>query len=78
MHLSYDYTDLIEEVESDILEGLIKKDDILLIVRGQEEVFEGYYPIIDYYYNDNSPDEVVEMISVKKVLEEMQKWNSIL
>ena len=55
MHVSYDYSELIEELEGDITEDLIDQNGSLLIVRSTDAVDmkEGpYHPIIDYYAED--------------------------
>lgn len=74
---SYDYSDLLDELTSDIEEGLTGK--YLYIVRGDyNEVMEKSM-IIDYYY---SPDEIeegdiAEKMLTEAVVEEMEKDNSI-
>lgn len=74
---SYDYSDLLDELTSDIKEGLTGK--YLYIVRGDyNEVMEKNM-IIDYYY---SPDEIeegdiAEKMLTEAVVEEMEKDNSI-
>ena len=55
MHISYDYSELIEELEGDITEGLINQEGSLLIVRSDKAIATEngpYYPIIDYYKED--------------------------
>lgn len=60
---SYDYSELIEELEADIEEGLA--DEYIYIVRGEyNEVMEKCM-IIDYYYD---PEEIAEGDIVEKVL----------
>ena len=74
---SYDYSDLLDELTSDIEEGFTGK--YLYIVRGDyNEVMEKNM-IIDYYY---SPDEIeegdiAEKMLTEAVVEEMEKDNSI-
>lgn len=74
---SYDYSDLLDELTSDIEEGLTGK--YLYIVRGDyNEVMEKNM-IIDYYY---SPDEIkegdiAEKMLTEAVVEETEKDNSI-
>ncbi len=60
---SYDYSELIEELEQDLEEGLIKSSTIIGIVRSEDKLGKGieYHPIIDYYYphvfeNDSPQD----------------------
>lgn len=60
---SYDYSELIEELEADIEEGLA--NEYLYIVRGEyNEVMEKCM-IIDYYYD---PEEIAEGDIAEKVL----------
>ena len=60
---SYDYSELIEELEADIKEGLA--DEYIYIVRGEyNEVMEKCM-IIDYYYD---PEEIAEGDIAEKVL----------
>lgn len=60
---SYDYSELIEELEQDLEEGLLKSSTIIGIVRSSDKLSKevDYYPIIDYYYphdfeNDSPQD----------------------
>ena len=74
---SYDYSDLLDELNSDIEEGLT--GEYLYVVRGEyNEVMEKRM-IIDYYY---SPDEIEEGDLAEKMLtaavvEEMERDSSI-
>lgn len=74
---SYDYSDLLDELTSDIEEGLT--GEYLYVVRGEyNEVMEKRM-IIDYYY---SPDEIEEGDLAEKMLtaavvEEMKRDSSI-
>ena len=72
MHISYDYSELIEELEGDIVEGLINQEGSLLIVRSTESVDmkEGpYYPIIDYYTEDFEQSITEEIKDLKREIE---------
>lgn len=77
MNFSYDYEELIEEMKSDLREGLISLNDKIKIVRGQK-IANRYYPIIDYYYDDNEPDEKYEEMQVSKALEEMEFYDRVI
>lgn len=74
---SYDYSELLDELTTDIEEGLT--DEYLYVVRGEyNEVMEKRM-IIDYYY---SPDEIEEGDLAEKMLtaavvEEMERDSSI-
>lgn len=74
---SYDYSDLLDELTSDIEEGLT--GEYLYVVRGDYNEIMEKRMIIDYYY---SPDEIEEGDLAEKMLtaavvEEMQKDSSI-
>lgn len=74
---SYDYSELLDELTSDIEEGLT--GEYLYVVRGDYNVIMEKRMIIDYYY---SPDEIEEGDLAEKMLtadvvEEMQKDSSI-
>jgi len=75
-NFSYDYEELLDELRSDLDEGLIKENDVLFIVRGNE--VSGYYPIIDYYYDDQPPIEQFEIAVVRDVVKEMEYMNKII
>lgn len=75
-NFSYDYEELLGELRSDLDEGLIKENDVLFIVRGNE--VSGYYPIIDYYYDDQPPIEQFEITVVWDVVKEMEYMNKII
>lgn len=76
-HFSYDYNDLIKELESDIAEGLI--DGYLYIVRGDYLEVLDYKPIVDYYYTHEEIEEgdLAEKIKTQDVLSEMRKYNEL-
>lgn len=85
--LSYDYEDLIKEVELDLLNGDLKLEDKVDVVR--ERVFyngeEVYQAIVDYGFNgtdvslkDMEDGDIKEKLLVKDMLEEMKKMNKLL
>nr|DAS59050.1 MAG TPA: Regulatory protein-modification, helix-turn-helix, transcriptional regulato, DNA [Caudoviricetes sp.] len=74
---SYDYSELIEELEEDIAEGLT--DDYIYIVRGEyNEVMEKCM-IIDYYYTAKEIEQgdFAEKVLTSSVLAEMKADNEI-
>ena len=75
---SYDYSELIEDLEADIAEGLT--DDFIFIVRGEYNETLDKCPIIDYYYSQDEIEEgdMAEKLGVEAVLNEMKQDNSIL
>ncbi|QTA45675.1 hypothetical protein IBB97_05690 [Streptococcus thermophilus] len=74
---SYDYSDLIEELEEDIAEGLT--DEYIYVVRGAYNEILEKCPIIDYYYTSEEIEEgdLAEKTLTASVLAEMKKDNGI-
>lgn len=74
---SYDYSDLIEELEEDIAEGLV--DEYIYIVRGPYNELLEKCPIIDYYYTAKEIEEgdLAEKTLTTSVLAEMKSDNEI-
>lgn len=74
---SYDYSELIEDLEADIAEGLT--DDYLFIVRGDYNEALEKCPIIDYYYTSEEIEEgdLAEKTLTASVLAEMKSDNEI-
>lgn len=75
---SYDYSQLIEDLEADIAEG--STDDYLFIVRGDYNEALEKCPIIDYYYSKEEIEDgdLAEKVLTEAVLNEMKQDNSIL
>lgn len=74
---SYDYSELIEELEEDVAEGLT--DDYIYIVRGDYIETLDKCPIIDYYYTAEEIEEgdIAEKVLTSSVLAEMKADNEI-
>ncbi len=74
---SYDYSDLIEELEEDIAEGLT--DRYIYVVRGPYNEILEKCPIIDYYYTSEEIEEgnLAEKVPTASVLAEMKSDNEI-
>lgn len=74
---SYDYSELIEELEEDLAGGLI--DDYLFIIRGDYNEALGKCPIIDYYYSQDeiADGDMAEKALTEAVLNEMKQDNEI-
>ena len=74
---SYDYSELIQDLEADIAEGLT--DDYLFIVRGAYNEALEKCPIIDYYYSKEEIEEgdLAEKTLTASVLAEMKSDNDI-
>ena len=74
---SYDYSDLIEELEADMADGLT--GEYIYIVRDEyNEIFDKC-PIIDYYYTPEEIEEgdIAEKVLTASVLAEMKAENEI-
>ncbi|AZF90477.1 hypothetical protein PP210_gp29 [Streptococcus phage CHPC663] len=74
---SYDYSDLIEELEEDIAEGLV--DEYIYVVRGPYNEILEKCPIVDYYYTSEEIEEgdLAEKTLITSVLAEMKSDNKI-
>ena len=75
---SYDYSELIENLEEDIAEGIT--DDYLFIVRGEYNEALEKCPIIDYYFSQEEIEDgdLAEKVLTEAVLNEMKQDNAIL
>lgn len=74
---SYDYSELIEDLEEGIAEGLT--DDYIYIVRGEYNEILEKCPIIDYYYTveEIAEGDIAEKVLTSSVLAEMKADNEI-
>lgn len=66
MNVSYDYSELIMELKSDLAEGLLNTSSFINIVRAPNPKLMGvnYIPIVDYYY----PNTLIELTEPLEVL----------
>lgn len=78
MHISYDYTELLGELKSELLHGNLNISSDIRIVRENTPVFGDYKPIIDWYYHDDIINEDNELINVTRAVDEMESVNSII
>lgn len=78
MHYSYDYADLIREVESDLKEGLLQPAQKMKIIRSERVVYEDYRPIIDYYSIDSALQNDFQIMTTEEVLEEMRYHDQLM
>ena len=74
---SYDYSELIEDLEADIADGLT--DEYLYIVRGDYIELLEKCPIIDYYYTAEEIEQgdLAEKVLTSSVLAEMKADNEL-
>jgi hypothetical protein len=76
--MKYDYQELIDEIKDEIGDGLLKKSSIIQILRDEKAEKDGYFPIIDWFYNKSTmaielaPDksDTKEEINEKKMIRE--------
>ena len=76
-HFSYDYSELIENLEADIDKGLT--DEYLYIVRGDYIELLEKCPIVDYYYTAEEIEQgdLAEKVLTTSALEEMKADNEL-
>lgn len=58
--ISYDYSDLIQELNEEIADGILKNDSIIQVLRDKTKSV--YHPIIDWYYSE---DKIVEDTTIE-------------
>ncbi|RPF54720.1 hypothetical protein [Abyssicoccus albus] len=87
MNVSYDYSQLIDELKSDIDEGLIDPEEVIRVQRGETRLFDhfivdgigAYTPYVDYFFSSDDTSEIeVEEIKAKDFLEYMERMNKIM
>lgn len=74
MCISYDYTELLQELKEDLANS---SATLIAIVREDRKI---YKPIIDYFLPQNFSeiDEPCEVVYIKDVIKEMQEMNSLI
>lgn len=94
MRISYDYTELITELHKELKDGALSLESRIQILRSQDEIWRGYRPIIDWYYEDSTmrvlglSDEdraayqedkpYLVKATVSEALDEMSKFSDVL
>lgn len=58
MNYSYDYSEMIGELEDELQEGILQKLDTIFVLRSEKSFPDGYKPIIDWYYENT--EEIIE------------------
>ena len=77
--ISYDYEEFLNEFREEIEDGILSLESEVAILRHSDERFNGAYaPIIDWWYLEDVEKDNFEIISVKNLLDEMEKVNSVL
>ena len=59
--LSYDYTDMIQEIKEELEDNILKPDSVIQILR-DTTIHSVYHPIIDWYYPE---DRIVEDTTIE-------------
>lgn len=54
MSISYDYEEMIQELQEELSDGILSLTDNIQILRDDKDIGYGYRPIIDWYYDDNT------------------------
>lgn len=69
MKISYDYSELINELKEEVEFGELNYSDFIWIIREDEPIHEDYRPINDWYFlddlKDNSFEEVDKLKAIK-------------
>lgn len=78
LNFSYDYEELLNELKSDLFEGLITPNEKIKIVKSKNPITAGYFPIVDYYYSNNQPSEEFEEMQALKVVAETEYMNKVI
>ncbi|QLY40580.1 hypothetical protein HF295_06880 [Hujiaoplasma nucleasis] len=60
---SYDYQDLIHEIEQDIKEGLLSFNQKIKVERAKIKAYGNYYPVLDYEYSSDGEMTVLELLT---------------
>lgn len=76
--ISYDYSELIDEIRADIDEGLL--GEYICVVRGNFIEALGTSPVIDYYYSSDEIEEgdIAEKVKMTALLAELEFYNKIV
>lgn len=61
MKISYDYDELINEIEEEIEDGILTLEDSVQILRAKESINGEYFPIIDWYYSEEDMKELLKV-----------------
>ncbi|MFA7211806.1 MAG: hypothetical protein WC110_10220 [Bacteroidales bacterium] len=82
--VSFDYEDLIGDLEEDMMLDDIPDHTLILVVRRSRPLVNNYYPIVEYYLpgDEAENDEDItlerhEYMPLEKALKEMHEWNDI-
>jgi hypothetical protein len=54
MNISYDYLEIYQELIEELELNELTEDSVIQVLRSKEKIAENYYPIIDWYYDDDT------------------------
>lgn len=57
MRVSYDYDDLLAELQEELEDGVLVLHDIIQILRAEKPIRGLYRPIVDWYYDEEEMTE---------------------
>lgn len=57
MKISYDYSELLQEIKEEVEDGIILVTDSIQVLRGKKLPGTDYSPIIDWYYSEEVMEE---------------------
>ncbi len=77
MKTSYDYSDLLAELREEVQDRILTLNDNIKIVR-EDRNDTKYRPIIDWYYEDDKPDENFELKKLELVIYEMEEEDRLI
>ena len=75
--ISYDYADLISELNEELRDGILSLDDTIQILRSDEEITRYYRPVVDWYYSDEKMAECLDLDSSNRRQYEQDKLKLI-
>lgn len=58
--ISYDYSELIQELNEEIADGILKNNSVIQVLRDKTKSV--YHPVIDWYYSE---DKIVEDTTIE-------------
>ncbi len=88
LQISYDYEDLIMDLEQDVKDGNFKMSDIIVVERSAKDRM-GYKPILDYFADEDTadlammdgyakPENDYIYMTVHHILDEMKEINETI
>ena len=76
MKFSYEYEELIQELEEELSDKTLSITDNIQILRAEKPVFQLYRPIIDWYYDDKKMTEICTDVQEVEEIKSLKKQYS--